>query len=122
MSVHLSNPRIGFWVVDEEVLNCDHELRVRLMIATALNESISSKELGLIAGLAIGRFLLQTEDLHYGFWTKDVDTTLDNLKTAQDRYTTFLLSSTDILDSFQKIPCYYLRTDVCSRYPYIIIV
>ena len=45
---------------------------------------ISSKRVGLDIGLAIGRFFLNTEDLHYGYWPKGKTATIQNFTEAQE--------------------------------------
>lgn len=57
-----------------------------------MNETFNSKELGLVAGVALGRFFFKTEDLHYGYWTEDLEPDIANLKAAQQNYTEFLIS------------------------------
>lgn len=49
-------------------------------------KKVSSKEIGLI----LGAKLLKTEDLHYGFWSDNLELKLGNLPQAQQRYTEFL--------------------------------
>jgi SAM-dependent methyltransferase len=51
-----------------------------------------SRDIGLEAGLLLARYLLNTDNLHYGFWTDDLPLTLFNLPAAQEKYTSFLLS------------------------------
>ena len=53
---------------------------------------VNSREVGLIIGLNLGRFILGTRDLHYGLWQNDLEVSLQNIPEAQRRYTDFLLS------------------------------
>ena len=48
-----------------------------------------SRELGLV----LAQQFLGLEDLHYGLWDDDLEPKLGNLKTAQRRYTEFLLGA-----------------------------
>jgi len=64
-------------------------------------ESLASREFGLVLGLLVGRYCLNMQDLHYGYWTKDLPIELLNLPKAQAQYTDFLLSH--IPDSTQTI-------------------
>ncbi len=52
-----------------------------------------SREAGLEIASIFGRELFGVEDLHYGYWTDDLDVSLDNLKKAQENYTRFLISN-----------------------------
>jgi SAM-dependent methyltransferase len=51
-----------------------------------------SRDIGMEAGLLLARYLLNTENLHYGFWTDDLKLDLFNMPKAQEKYTEFLLS------------------------------
>lgn len=42
-----------------------------------------SRELGLALGILCGRYLLNTQHLHYGYWPEDLPVKLSNLGTAQ---------------------------------------
>lgn len=50
-------------------------------------EKMSSRELGLV----LARQLLDVEDLHYGLWDDDLEVSLSNFGSAQQRYTDMLL-------------------------------
>ena len=52
---------------------------------------ISSKRVGLDIGLAIGRFFLNTEDLHYGYWPKGKTATIQNFAEAQDAHSKLIM-------------------------------
>ena len=54
-------------------------------------EKMSSRELGLV----LAQQLLDVEDLHYGLWDADLVLSLDNLATAQQRYSDLLLDTAD---------------------------
>lgn len=53
---------------------------------------VDSKEVGLDIGLIIFKFFLQSENLHYGWWTPDMEAHVGNLKKAQEQYTEKLLA------------------------------
>lgn len=52
-----------------------------------MREKMTSRELGLV----LAQQLLGVEDLHYGLWDADLELSLANLVTAQQRYTELLL-------------------------------
>lgn len=52
-------------------------------------EKMHSRELGLV----LTQQILGVEDLHYGLWDQDLELKLENLDTAQQRYTDFLISA-----------------------------
>jgi SAM-dependent methyltransferase len=53
--------------------------------------ALQSPEFGLALGLVVGRFALGMKDLHYGYWTDDLELIPQNLPQAQARYTEELL-------------------------------
>lgn len=55
-------------------------------------DKIESREVGLEAGLLLGKHLFNTEHLHYGYWTDDLSPELRNLPEAQERHSEFLIS------------------------------
>jgi SAM-dependent methyltransferase len=55
-------------------------------------KKVHSKEIGLGIGLVFGKQFLNTEYLHYGYWTDDLTLNLTNLPRAQENYSNFLLS------------------------------
>jgi SAM-dependent methyltransferase len=55
------------------------------------NKTVPSQDYGLELGLALARYLLDTENLHYGYWTPELEVKLRNLPAAQEAYTDFLL-------------------------------
>jgi hypothetical protein len=52
---------------------------------------VSSKRVGLDIGLAIGRFFLNTEDFHYGYWLKGKITTIQNFAEAQKAHSKLIM-------------------------------
>lgn len=56
------------------------------------HRKVSSKEIGLEIGLIVGKHFLNTEHLHYGYWTSDLDIDLSNLPQAQENYSDFIIS------------------------------
>ena len=55
-------------------------------------EVLRSREFGLALGLIFGRYALNMQDLHYGYWEDDLDVQVHNLPEAQARYTEVLMS------------------------------
>jgi len=55
-------------------------------------KKLDSKEVGLEIGLILGKQFLNTEHLHYGYWTDDLDLNLSNLPRAQENYSRFIIS------------------------------
>jgi SAM-dependent methyltransferase len=51
-----------------------------------------SRDIGLEIGSVLGKYFLQLEHLHYGYWTPDLEVNIANLSKAQHRYTEFLLA------------------------------
>jgi len=54
--------------------------------------ALSSSEFGLALGLIFGRFFLNMQDLHYGYWPPDLAREPHNLSVAQAAYTELLMS------------------------------
>ena len=52
---------------------------------------VSSRSVGLDIGLAIGRFFLNTEDLHYGYWPNKKKANIQNLAEAQKAHSQFII-------------------------------
>ena len=65
------------------------------------NNKVSSKEVGLEIGLVLGRFLFNTEHLHYGYWSPELKVKPSNLKYAQELHSKLILES--IPDGVQTI-------------------
>lgn len=53
--------------------------------------ALSSSEFGLALGLIFGRFFLNMQDLHYGYWPPELPRTPQNLAAAQAAYTDLLM-------------------------------
>lgn len=53
---------------------------------------VASQEAGLAAGLRIFKFFLNTEYLHYGYFTDGLETGIANIKQAQENYAQLLFS------------------------------
>lgn len=51
-----------------------------------------SREIGLEIGSICGRYFLNLEHLHYGYWTNDLEVKVANLYAAQENYAKFLIS------------------------------
>ena len=54
--------------------------------------ALQSPEFGLALGLVVGRFAFDMQDLHYGYWTDDLELTPQNMAKAQARYTDELMA------------------------------
>jgi SAM-dependent methyltransferase len=54
--------------------------------------ALSSSEFGLALGLIFGRFFLDMQDLHYGYWRPELPRVPQNLAVAQAAYTDLLMS------------------------------
>ena len=57
------------------------------------NRKIDSKEVGLELGLRIFKFFLQTEYLHYGYFTDGLEPVITNLKKAHENYASLIFST-----------------------------
>ena len=57
------------------------------------NNKVSSKEAGLEIGLVLGRFLFNTDHLHYGYWPDDLPIKPSNFKDAQDLHSKLILDT-----------------------------
>lgn len=55
--------------------------------------TISSKEIGLDIGLRIGRFFLNTEDLHYGYWENGEGANIQNFVPAQEKHSDLIVDN-----------------------------
>ena len=54
-------------------------------------DKYDSKVVGLDAGLLIGKFFLNTEELHYGYWPDDKTATAQNFAEAQARHSQLII-------------------------------
>ena len=52
----------------------------------------SSREVGLEIAVIVGKYLLNLEHLHYGYWTGDLEVNIANLHKTQENYIDFLFS------------------------------
>ncbi len=64
-------------------------------------KKIDSKAVGLDIGLLVGRFFMDTEDLHYGYWPDDKTATAQNFAEAQRRHSQLIIDH--IPDSVKRI-------------------
>lgn len=55
-------------------------------------DKVKTKELGLLAGLIFGKYFFGTEDLHFGFWTDDLEVDKNNFAKAQENHSNFIIS------------------------------
>ena len=67
----------------------------------SVKNKVSSQRVGLDIGLAIGRFFLNTEDLHYGYWPKGKTATIQNFTEAQKAHSKLIIDH--IPDGTQRI-------------------
>lgn len=56
------------------------------------HSKVASRDLGLELGLLFARYLLDSEEMHYGYWTPDMPVTLFNLPAAQRKHTDLILA------------------------------
>ncbi len=54
--------------------------------------ALDTKSIGLDLGLRLGRFFLETDDLHYGYWPPDLEVKVSNFARAQELYSQFVRS------------------------------
>ena len=52
---------------------------------------VSSRRIGLDIGLRVGRFFLNTEDLHYGYWPNSKEANVQNLAEAQEAHSQLII-------------------------------
>ena len=58
-----------------------------------MKDKFNSKVIGLDAGLLIGKFFMDTEELHYGYWPNDKRATAQNFSEAQDRHSQLIIDN-----------------------------
>ena len=56
-------------------------------------KKISPNEVGLEIGLVLSKFFFKTEHLHFGYWPKDLEVTIDNLKKSQDYHSEKIIAA-----------------------------
>ncbi len=54
---------------------------------------VDSKEVGLEIGLMLGKFFLNTEDLHYGYWPQGEKVNFTNFAEAQEKHSALILDN-----------------------------
>lgn len=57
-----------------------------------VNSAVPTRDLGLELGLLMARYLLDSEELHYGYWTPDIPVNLFSLPQAQGKHTDLIVS------------------------------
>ena len=57
------------------------------------NDKIKSNIIGLDIGLAFGRFFLNTEDLHYGYWPNNEKPSVKNFSWAQENHSNLIIEN-----------------------------
>ena len=55
--------------------------------------AMDSREVGLVMGLAAGKYLFDADDLHYGLWPAELEVSHANLKQAQNLHSELIISS-----------------------------
>ena len=72
-------------------LRSKRALKSRMINVKKAKKSIS-RETGLEIASICGKYFLNLESLHYGYWTGELEVNIANLRTAQEEYTKFLIS------------------------------
>jgi ubiquinone/menaquinone biosynthesis C-methylase UbiE len=60
--------------------------------AMSKQKRVTSKDAGLGIGLILGKYFFKTVDMHYGYWTDDLDVDIANLPRAQEQHSNFIIS------------------------------
>ena len=58
-----------------------------------MTNRFDSKVIGLDVGLLIGKFFMDTEELHYGYWPDEKRATAQNFSQAQDRHSQLIIDN-----------------------------
>ena len=58
-----------------------------------MKDKFNSKVIVLDAGLLIGKFFMDTEELHYGYWPNDKTATAQNFSEAQERHSQLIIDN-----------------------------
>ena len=58
-----------------------------------MTNRFDSKVIGLDVGLLIGKFFMDTEELHYGYWPDEKKATAQNFSQAQDRHSQLIIDN-----------------------------
>ena len=58
-----------------------------------MTNRFDSKVIGLDIGLLIGKFFMDTEELHYGYWPDEKKATAQNFSQAQDRHSQLIIDN-----------------------------
>ena len=66
-----------------------------------MTNRFDSKVIGLDVGLLIGKFFMDTEELHYGYWPDEKKATAQNFSQAQDRHSQLIIDN--IPDNVKRI-------------------
>jgi len=61
-------------------------------VSTKRPKETDSREIGLEIGSILGKYFLNLDHLHYGYWAKDLEVHIANLCIAQENYTNFVIS------------------------------
>jgi SAM-dependent methyltransferase len=56
-------------------------------------KAMDSREVGLVMGLAAGKYFFGSDDLHYGLWTDGLAVKPENIRKAQDQHSQLLLDT-----------------------------
>ncbi len=57
-----------------------------------MKHKVDSQEVGLIAGLILGKYFFKTDDMHYGFWSEGLDVCVENFPKAQENHSELIIS------------------------------
>jgi SAM-dependent methyltransferase len=64
------------------------------------------KEIGLNIGSIIGNYFLESDDLHYGYWTDDLEVRPSEFAKAQQQYSQFIISHIpDAVENILDVGC-----------------
>ena len=58
-----------------------------------MTNKFNSKVVGLDVGLLIGKFFMDTEELHYGYWPENKKATAQNFSEAQNRHSQLIINN-----------------------------
>ena len=62
-------------------------------VTMSKNDKIKSNIIGLDMGLVLGRFFLNTEDLHFGYWPEGEKPTVQNFAWAQENHSKLIMDN-----------------------------
>jgi SAM-dependent methyltransferase len=54
---------------------------------------VDSQEIGLVAGLILGKYFFRTDDLHYGYWPEGLEVSVENFPEAQEHHSGLIIKA-----------------------------